>query len=96
MTKTLGPSLPSWALWALAALGLLGLYFGVSGIVMTGSFAVAGPAATSDATLAHWKHVQLWFDLLAVCSLALVVACAASLGRRMVRSRKAPTSDVAA
>jgi hypothetical protein len=92
---TVRPSLPSWSLWTLAALGLVGAYVGVTGIVMTGSFAVAGPAATSDTTIAYWKQVQIWFDVLAICSLAIVVACGATLRRRMLRSRRTNTPDVA-
>ena len=93
---TVRPSFPSWSLWALAALGLAGAYVGVNGIVMTGSFAVAGPAATSDATLAYWKQVQIWFDVLAICSLAIVVACGATLRRRRLRSRRTSPPDLAA
>ena len=88
--------IPSWLLWALMALGLLGLYFGLSGIVMTGSFSVAGPAATSMATLAYWKRVQLWYDVLAGCSFTLVVACATILARRLSRRPEKPRPEGAA
>jgi hypothetical protein len=63
-------------------LALVGLYFGLSGVIMTGSFAVAGPAATADETLAYWKHVQLWYDGITLVSLGLAVACTARLLRR--------------
>lgn len=70
------------ALWVVFLLALVGLYFGLSGVIMTGSFAVAGPAATSDETLAYWKHVQLWYDGITLVSLGLAVACAVRLFHR--------------
>jgi hypothetical protein len=79
-------SLPSWLVCAFAVLGLLGLCFGVSGIMMTGSFAVAGPAAAAATTLDYWKRIQLWYDALAVGSLVLLGTCAVSLARRVVRA----------
>jgi hypothetical protein len=74
--------LSAGALWVVLLLGLVGLYFGVSGVIMTGSFAVAGPGAGADETQAYWKHVQLWYDGITLVSLGLVVACAALLFRR--------------
>ena len=77
------------ALWILLLLGLLGAYLGLSGILMSGSFAVAGPAASADATLAYWKRVQLWYDGLAVGSLAVVLVCATALVRKRRARRTA-------
>ena len=76
-------------LWLLVGLGLLGLGLGLYGIVMTGSFAVAGPAATEDARMAYWEGVQRWFDGLALFSTLLAGAGGAELARRAVRARTA-------
>jgi hypothetical protein len=78
----LGKPLSAGALWLAFLLGLVGFYFGLSGVIMTGSFAVVGPAAVADETLAYWKHVQLWYNGITLVSLGLVVVCAALLVRR--------------
>lgn len=53
---------------------------------MTGSFAVAGPAATAASTLAYWKRIQLWYDALTVGSLVLLGMCVVSIARPAVRA----------
>jgi hypothetical protein len=69
----------------LLLLGLFGLCLALSGIVMTGSFAVAGPAVTAEQTLAYWKGVQRWYVVLALVSLAVVVGSTVLLLRRRRR-----------
>jgi len=85
--------LPLWMIGAFVVAGLLGLCVGVSGVVMTGSFAVSGPAATAEITRAHWKHVQHWYDALTIGSLTLLLASAVLLIRavRKARSRRSAT-----
>jgi hypothetical protein len=74
--------LPAWMIVVFAIVGLVGLCLGVSGMVMTGSFAVSGSADTAEIAGAHWKHVQHWYDALTAGSLLLLVAGAVSIGRR--------------
>jgi hypothetical protein len=72
-------------LWGLLILSLVGLYLGLSGIVMAGSFSVAGPAANSEQLAAFWMRVQRSYDLLALVSFAVLVACGVVLFRRRRR-----------
>ena len=81
---------PSGVLWVLLLLGLVGLFLGLNGILMTGSFAVAGPAVTAEHTLAYWKGVQRWYGGLALVSLAVVVGGTVLL----VRRRRRPATAV--
>jgi hypothetical protein len=77
--------IPSGVLWGLLILSLIGLYLGLNGIVMSASFAVAGPAASSDQLAAFWMRVQRSYDLLALVSFAVLVVCAVVLFRRRGR-----------
>ncbi len=52
-------------------IGAAGAVFAVAGIVMAGSFAVAGPVPT-EAHLAHWDRIQLrYLGLLIVSGIVL-------------------------
>jgi len=65
-----------WHLWAVGLLGAVGFIMGLWGIVMTGSMAVAGPAASSVPREAYWLRVQLWYDILTIASLVLLLGVA--------------------
>jgi hypothetical protein len=88
--------LPTWSLLTLGALGLAGLLLGLNGILMTGSFAVAGPAASDAARTAHWERIQLWYDGLALGSLALIGGVAVALIGRSRRAKATPGANDAA
>lgn len=70
-------SLPAWSLWLAMFLGVVGAYFATSGILMTGSFAVASPEREAE-----YMTAQRWWMVVLALSVCATLGAGAILGRR--------------
>ena len=86
MTAQSRSPLPNWLLWLLAATGTIGAYFGLSGVVMTGSFAVAAPQREAE----YLRAQQWWLAILALSAATLVLVGIALVRRHRSRRTVAP------
>lgn len=76
------------ALWLLGVVGVVGLYFGLMGTIMSGSFAVAGPAASEAERLAYWRPIQNWYGGVVLASFVLLVGVGVGVVRRVMRTMR--------